>query len=402
MKIRAFFGQFCVFALLSFLILPGIHVYAQEAAMPTEGISDSAAEDLAVANYTPNTYVLGEVLSVIEEGTDNLGGIEEAYQLVLVKVASGESAGDVITVEYRSSSAGFAHVRLEEGDSVILVHMIDARGSTYYIQDHFRLPVVLGLALFFGLLAIVLGRWRGLMSLVGLGVSLIVLTSFVIPHIMSGESPLVISAIGAVAIAMSSLFLAHGFTKRTTLAFSATMFVLALAFGLAYATVIWATLSGASTEEAIFLQMGYLQSLDLRGLLLGGLVIGALGVLDDVTTAQVAAVEEIARANRALDAGELYKRGIAVGREHIASLVNTLALAYVGASFPLFLLFSLPDNPPLWVILNSESVTEELLRALIGGSALMLAVPVSTLLAAWAFGKGWIKIKEEKGHVHVH
>lgn len=389
-------------AFLCAISFPSFQVHAQETSTPPQEVSNSAAEDLAVANYTPNTYVLGEVLSIVEEGVDTMGGMYESYQLVLVKVVSGESANDVVTIEYRSSSAGFEHVRLEEGSSVILVHMVDARGSTYYIQDHFRLPVVLGLALFFGLLAIVLGRWRGVMSLVGLGVSLVVLTSFVIPHIMNGDSPLVISAIGAVAIAMSSLFLAHGFTKRTALAFAATMFVLALAFGLAYATVIWATLSGASTEEAIFLQIGYLQSLDLRGLLLGGLVIGALGVLDDVTTAQVAAVEQIARANRALDAGELYKRGIAVGREHIASLVNTLALAYVGASFPLFLLFSLPDNPPLWVILNSESVTEELLRALIGGSALMLAVPVSTMLAAWAFGKGWIKIKEEKGHIHTH
>lgn len=389
-------------AFLCAVSFPSFQVHAQEASTPPQEVSDSAAEDLAVTNYTPNTYVIGEVLSVVEEGIDTMGGMDESYQLVLVKVVSGENADDVVTIEYRSSFAGFEHVRLEEGSSVILVHMVDARGSTYYIQDHFRLPIVLGLALFFGLLAIVLGRWRGVMSLVGLGVSLLVLTSFVIPHIMNGDSPLVISAIGAVAIAMSSLFLAHGFTKRTALAFTATMFVLALAFGLAYATVIWATLSGASTEEAIFLQIGYLQTLDLRGLLLGGLVIGALGVLDDVTTAQVAAVEQIARANRALDTGELYKRGIAIGREHIASLVNTLALAYVGASFPLFLLFSLPDNPPLWVILNSESVTEELLRALIGGSALMLAVPISTMLAAWAFGKGWIKIREEKGNVHVH
>ncbi|MEK9156605.1 MAG: hypothetical protein AAB448_00485, partial [Patescibacteria group bacterium] len=86
-----------------------------------------------VANYTPNTYVLGEVLSIVEEGIDSMGGMEESYQLVLVKVVSGESADDVVTIEYRSSSAGFEHVRLEEWSSVILVHMVDARGSTYYI-----------------------------------------------------------------------------------------------------------------------------------------------------------------------------------------------------------------------------------------------------------------------------
>lgn len=395
-------GVVCAMACILGIVVLASQVKAQEGASLVEEVSANAVENTVMNEYVPNTYILGEILSVVEEGTENLGGMDETYQLVLVRIASGESAGDVVTIEYRSSSLGFSHIRLDRGDPVILVRMVDARGSTYYIQDHFRLPVVLGLALFFGFLAIALGRWRGAMSLVGLSVSLLVLTSFVIPRIMNGDNPLLISAIGAVAIAMSSLFLAHGFTKRTTLAFTATMFVLVLAFGLAYATVVWSTLSGASTEEAIFLQIGYLQSLDLRGLLLGGLVIGALGVLDDVTTAQVAAVEEIARANRALDVRELYKRGIAIGREHIASLVNTLALAYVGASFPLFILFSLPDNPPLWVILNSESVTEELLRGLIGGSALMFAVPVSTMLAAWAFGKGWIKIKEERGHVHVH
>lgn len=400
---RAWFfcAVFLATCVLSVSVLVG-QARAQEITPPVEEISTSAAEDAAVNEYEPNTYALGEILSVVEEGTESFGVMDEVYQLVLVKVISGENAGDVITIEYRSSSLGFSHIRLDKGDSVILVHMVDARGSTYYIQDHFRLPVVLALALFFGLLAIVLGRWRGMMSLIGLGVSLIILTSFVVPQIMQGGSPIIVSAIGAIAIAMSSLFLAHGFTKRTTLAFAATMFVLVLAFGLAYVTVMWSTLSGASTEEAVFLQVGYLQTLDLRGLLLGGLVIGALGVLDDVTTAQVAAVEQIARANRTLNARELYKRGIAVGREHIASLVNTLALAYVGASFPLFLLFSLPDSPPLWVIVNSESITEELLRGLIGGSALMLAVPVATGLAAWAFGKGWIKIREESSHIHSH
>lgn len=396
-KVWFFCAVLAMTCVLSMVVVVG-QAYAQENTLPAEEVSTSATEDAAVNEYEPNTYALGEILSVVEEGTENVGVMDEAYQLVLVKVISGEKAGEVITIEYRSSSLGFSHVRLERGDSVILVHMVDARGSTYYIQDHFRLPVVLALAIFFGLLAIALGRWRGMMSLIGLGVSLVILTSFVVPQIMQGASPMIVSGIGAVAIAMSSLFLAHGFTKRTTLAFAATMFVLVLAFALAYVTVMWSTLSGASTEEAIFLQVGYLQTLDLRGLLLGGLVIGALGVLDDVTTAQVAAVEEIARANRSLDTRELYKRGIAVGREHIASLVNTLALAYVGASFPLFLLFSLPDNPPLWVIINSESITEELLRGLIGGSALMLAVPVSTALAAWAFGKGWIKIREERGN----
>lgn len=350
-----------------------------------------------------NEYVLGKVTGIVEEGTESLAGFEDAYQLVLVEITSGENTGEVTTIDYRSSIVGFEQIRLNEGDMVVLVKTGGiSGGEQYYILERFRLPVIVGLALLFGALAVILGRWKGAMSLVGLGVSLVVLTGFVVPRIMAGDSPILISAAGALIIATTSLFLAHGFTRRTLLAFSATIFVLTLAFGLAYVSVAWALLSGASTEEAVFLQAGFLQSLDLRGLLLGGLVIGALGVLDDVTTAQVAAVEEISRADRSLDAKELYHRGISIGREHIASLVNTLALAYVGASFPLFLLFSLPDNPPLWVLLNSETIAVEMLRALIGGSALMLAVPVSTALAAWACARGFVKVGERHHAGHGH
>lgn len=350
-----------------------------------------------------DTYVLGRVTSVVEEGTESLAGFEDAYQLVLVEITSGENTGEVITIDYRSSVVGFEQMRLHKSDAVVLAKTQGATGEQYYVLDRFRLPIIFSLALLFGALAVILGRIKGAMSLVGLGVSLVVLSGFVVPRIMAGDNPMLISAAGALIIATTSLFLAHGFTRRTLLAFSATVFVLALAFGLAYMSVALALLSGATTEEAVFLQAGFLQSLDLRGLLLGGFIIGALGVLDDVTTAQVAAVEEISRANRSLDAKELYKRGISVGREHIASLVNTLALAYVGASFPLFLLFSLPDNPPLWVLLNSETIAVEMLRALIGGSALMLAVPVATALAAWACAKGFIKVDEHRytaGHRH--
>lgn len=350
-----------------------------------------------------NAYMLGKVTGIVEEGVESLGGFEDAYQVVLVEIASGEEAGSVRTIDYRSTAVGFEQIRLRENDAVILVKTSGITGGERYdVIDRFRLPVIFALAFFFGALAILLGRWKGAMALVGLGVSLVVLTGFVVPRIFAGDNPVFISAVGAVLIATTSLFLAHGLTRRTLLAFSATIFVLALAFGLAYITVFWAMLSGASTEEAVFLQVGFLQNLDLRGLLLGGLVIGALGVLDDVTTAQVAAVEEISRANRSLDAQELYRRGLSVGREHIASLVNTLALAYVGASFPLFLLFSLPENPPLWVLLNSETIAVEMLRALIGGSALMLAVPVATALAAWACATGFIKMDnpQQVGHRH--
>ena len=136
--------------------------------------------------------------------------------------------------------------------------------------------------------------------------------------------------------------------------------------------------------------------------MLGGIIIGALGVLDDVTTGQTAAVDEIHKANPALGFKELYFRGLSVGHEHIASLVNTLALAYAGASLPLFLIFKVSNDIPFWVNLNSESIIEEVVRTFIGSSALILAVPISTFFAAYFLGKDKSTKPATSSHNHHH
>ena len=128
-------------------------------------------------------------------------------------------------------------------------------------------------------------------------------------------------------------------------------------------------------------------SIDVRGLLLGGILIGVLGVLDDITTAQAAAIEEISLANDKLGFRELYRRGISIGKEHIASLVNTLVLAYVGASFPVVLLYMLHKNIPMWLLLNSNFIAEEIIRTVVGSTALVLAVPLTTVMSAYFFSQ---------------
>ncbi len=331
-------------------------------------------------------YTRGQVVEVIQDSPVTDSPLDNAEQILLVEILKGEDLGQVVTVTYTFSTTNYEHQRLEIGDKVVLTRVIDARGDNYYVLDHYRLPAVIIYLGFFAVAACVFGRARGAGSLLGLAASLAILMFFVVPRIIAGDNPLVISFIGAGAIAVVSILLAHGFKRRTLVALVATLVALAVAFILAILSATLANMSGAGTEEAVYLQFSYLTNLDLRGLLLGGIIIGTLGVLDDVTTTQVATVEEIGFANPTLGVGELYRRGISVGREHIAALVNTLILAYAGASFPLFLLFVLPDHPPLWIVLNNEHIVEEILRALVGGSALMLAVPISTALAAAVFG----------------
>lgn len=324
---------------------------------------------------TNESYVRGKVLRV-------LGAEDEGRQRLEVEILSGDNAGSTVQANADVPETSEAYAI---GDQVI-VSTLDSSGEiSFVVTDAFRLPDVGIVVFFFILLAIAFGRRRGAMSLIGLAVSLAVLTFVIAPWILSGGSPLVASLVGSVGIAAISICIAHGVNRRSLIALGSTLLSLVFAVGLAAIAVYLIGLSGAGTEEAVYLKLGAGISIDLAGLLLGGMIIGALGVLDDVTTTQVASIEEIAKADGTLDAKELYARGLSVGREHIASLVNTLALAYAGAAFPLFLLLTLPGGPPLWVVLNSEPVVEEAVRALVGGSALILAVPISTLLAAKYF-----------------
>jgi uncharacterized membrane protein len=270
-----------------------------------------------------------------------------------------------------------------------------APGGEAFVVDRYRLPGMgVVLALFFAL-AMLLARWRGVTALLGMSLSLLVLVQFVVPQIMAGANPLVVTMLAALVIAVVSIYLAHGFYLRTTVAIVGTVLTLAIAAGLAVAFVSVGSLFGAGKEEAFYLQLGVLQTVDLRGLLLGGIILGAIGVLDDITTAQAAVIAELKHANPGLSFRELYRRGLAVGQEHITALVNTLVLAYAGASLPLFILFTVDLGQPLWVTLNSEFIGEEVVRAAVGSIALILAVPITTALAAWT-----LKGEHIEGHAH--
>ena len=224
------------------------------------------------------------------------------------------------------------------------------------------------------------------MALVGLAITIFIIATYVIPQISKGGNPFLISFIGTIAIASTSLFLAHGFKKRTGIAFVSILITIGIAMLLAYTFVSIAHLYGLGSEEAFFLQSAPAGLFNLRGLLLGGMIIGVLGVLDDIATAQAAVVHELYLANPSFGFRELYRRGSSVGKEHITSLVNTLVLVYTGASFPLLLLFTIYDTP-LWVTANSEIIVEEIVRMLVGSISLIFAVPITTALAAYVFSK---------------
>ncbi len=234
-------------------------------------------------------------------------------------------------------------------------------------------------AALFALAVVALGRWRGVAALGGLVVSLALILLFVVPAILDGRSPVWVAVVGASAIAIVALYLAHGFNDKTTVALLGTVGALALTALLSAIVVAVAEISGFASEETSLLTL--FEGIDIQGLVLAGIVLGAAGALDDVTITQASAVWELRSADPTMTIAELTKRGLRIGRDHIASTVNTLLLAYAGASLPLLILFVL-SSQSLGTIANSEVVAVEIIRTLVGSIGLVAAVPFTTWLAA--------------------
>lgn len=332
---------------------------------------------------TGEAFFTATVLSTEDRPEQERGGETSVTQSVRLRLTSGKEAGKEVDVE-NTVLNGREDMRLEAGDAVAVDRQTKTDGTVdYVLAGRYRLPAMLWLTLVFVALCVLVGGLTGLTSLAGLAVSVAILVLFVVPRILAGGDPLAVCLIGTFGIACTSLYLAHGFNKRTSVALLSTAVTLAFSGAIAVLSVSASRLFGMGSEESLFLQSGLFQGVDLRGLLLGGIIIGCLGVLDDVTTAQTAAIDEISKANPALTATQLRAAGKSVGKEHIASLINTLALAYAGASLPMLLLLNAQDAYPLWMTVNSELFAEEIIRTLVGSAALLIAVPVSTWSAAF-------------------
>jgi uncharacterized membrane protein len=264
-----------------------------------------------------------------------------------------------------------------EGDGVVVVES----AGEYAVLDHQRGRELLVLVALFAAVIVAFGRWRGLAALGGLVVTFAILFLFVLPAIATGGPPLAVAVVGSAAIMLAVLYLTHGVSVRTSVAVLGTLVSLVLTGLLgAYATTAL-HMTGFGSEESSLVSV-FLGDIDPRGLLLAGIVIGTLGVLDDVTVTQAETVAALATANPALGAGGLYRAATRVGRAHIASTVNTIVLAYAGASLPLLLLV-IVSGQPASTVLTSEFIADEIVRSAVGTIGLVAAVPVTTALAAF-------------------
>lgn len=267
--------------------------------------------------------------------------------------------------------------------TVLISSSVGDDGITrYFIIDYYRISAAVWLFVFIIVLAVIFAGWRGLGALVGLAFSILVIGYFLIPNLAIGKTPYLITAIAIMLISLPGIYISHGISKKTSLALISTYITLLLAVILSVIAVNITRLSGIAGEDTWTLSQ-HKPELNIHGLLLCGLLISLVGVLDDVTVGQTAVIAELRLANKKLSVRELYTRGTRIGREHIASLINTLVLVYIGASllFVVYLTVVLPH--PLFVIANSEFMMNEIVRSLVGSASLILAMPITTIIAAY-------------------
>jgi uncharacterized membrane protein len=295
------------------------------------------------------------------------------------------------------------HFVVESGDIVYVKKRTDSEGSVYYTLDEpVRLPVLILLVLVFIGLSVWVGGKQGVKGLLTLFGSMFLLFLFLVPSIVKGYSPVLMSLSVASCIIVLGSYVTHGFNRTTTTAVLG-MLVTVLGAGVAtYISMYAMSLTGLYSEDVVYLMFNTQGNLDVKGLLFAGIMIGLLGILYDVAIGQSIAIEELIRADKHMSFSKLVQRGMRIGREHIGALVDTLALAYVGASLPLLLLFATSDAPILY-ILNREDISTELVRILIGSASIIVAVPITTWIAVYVLKRWGIPHdKTEGGCGHVH
>ncbi len=331
-----------------------------------------------------------EVIEILDQDTRLVPGTdtETIFQTIRVEILEGDRKGDIVTVEND-------YLALEKGDVFFMNYLITINGDEIYsVGDVDRRGVLVFWVAIFCLVVLALSGKQGVRSLLSLAGSLFVIVYFLLPGLLSGMSPVILSTLIAGAILFFGIYVTHGFNRESSVAFVGTVSAVVMTSFLAHIAVTTSKLSGFASDESVFLNVVTRGSLNFEGLLLGGIIIGILGVLDDIAVTQVAIVRELFKTNPNLTKREVYVKAIRIGKEHVGALVNTLALAYTGASLPLLLLFSNSTSNP-GMILNGEIIATEIIRTIIGSIGLVMTVPITTLLAVHF-------LKDYDGETHMH
>jgi uncharacterized membrane protein len=331
--------------------------------------------------------VVGQEQAIVP-GTD----IPATYQTLDALILDGVQEGHRIRLEND-------HLRLEEGNVFYVRHTKAGMGTEYYmVMEPYRLPQLLFLAALFFLSVAIFGGAQGLRGLASLVGSIIFIIYVLLPAMLAGYSPIAVSIACASVIVILGSYITHGFSRMTTTAVLGMIVTIILSGLLAWFAIHWTRMTGFAAEEATYLLLNTRGAIDLAGLYLGGILIGLLGVLYDAAIGQSVAVDELRRADPQASSQHIVARALRMGREHIGALVNTLAIAYVGASLPLLLFIYGAQVDDIYELINREIFASEIVRIIVSSIGIILVVPITTIIAAALIKKSGSTLRS----YHVH
>ncbi len=323
--------------------------------------------------------------------------VTSTEQSLTVIVLDGPDAGETVTFKND-------YTQLKEGDVFYARHITSLNDGTdqWSVADPYRLNILIGVALAFLLLLLLFGGIQGIRGLASLIGSLGIIFYLLIPSIYGGHSPILASVGIAGLIIIVGSYITHGVNRTTTSAMLGMLVTVAITGLATYLVIQGADLSGFTSDTNVYLNFSTDGRISMIGLLFGGIMIGLLGVLYDIAIGQAVAIEELYRAGT-YKSRTIFTRAMRIGREHIGALVNTLAIAYVGTSLPLLLLLK-ESTAPAGFIINSELFATEIIRILMGSIGLVLAVPITSLIATYLLRnvRGKTGSVESAGHSHSH
>jgi uncharacterized membrane protein len=331
------------------------------------------------------TYNRAKVLQVLSQGIQNVDGAKTYNEKLKVQFIEGNEKGKAITVTYVKDARFGTRQVIHKNDLVVIDSKPDPSSKMVYVlYDPYRVNTLWWILGAFVLLVLVVIGKKGIGALIGLGISISVIALYIMPNIMKGQDALTTCIIGAVAILLVTTYVAHGVSKQTTVALAGTTLALIIAAILSYIAVQITYILGIGDPNSYELQISTTYAINPQGIFLGGIIIGTLGALNDITTTQAITIFTLAKDNPRQSVSHLFWKSLHIGREHIISMINTLVLAYAGTSLSIFLFFSFnPAHLPWWLLLNDQATMEEIIRTIVGSTALILAVPITTIIASY-------------------
>ncbi|NCD00563.1 YibE/F family protein [bacterium] len=388
-KFKIFFLILLAFLFFSF----SVNISLAQDLVEENNILDNKAIEIEASNTQIKEDIIfkARVIKIIEEEEKEL---DNGKKILQQKIELKGLEGDFLNREIVFNGIGDLEVlnshEYKKGDKVLVAASYTEAGEeNFYIVDYVRLGAILWLAIIFLVALVLVGRGKGFRSILSLVLTFLVIIKFIIPQILKGSSPIVVTLIGSIFILFLVIYITEKFKPKAHLAVLSIFVSLFLTVILSTVFVNLVNLNGASGEEILFLFNLNGASINLKGLLLAGIIIGSLGALDDIVISQIATCKEIKSSNNNLSNKELFKKTYRVGVSHIASMTNTLFLAYAGASLPLLMLFVSGESVfnSFSDAINTELLATEIVRTLAGSIGIVLSVPISTFVATWFYGK---------------